>query len=110
MAKRRGQNTGFFHRMANSHRRRNNIFKLKINGVWNNEKEEFRQGIMNAYKTLLSDPEEWRASPDGLDFSRLAKSDTAKMEVPFSEEEVSATLKHLNGDKAPGLDGFTTAF
>ena len=29
---------------------------------------------------------------------------------PFFEEEVAATLKDLNGDKALGLDGYTSAF
>ena len=29
------------------------------------------------------------------------------LDAPFSEEEVFAALSDLNGDKAPGLDGFT---
>ena len=57
--------------MANSHRRRNDISRLKINRVWVIEKDEIRQGIVKAYKTLLSDLDEWRASLEGLDFSRL---------------------------------------
>ena len=28
------RNTSFFHRMANSHRRRNCLSKIKINGIW----------------------------------------------------------------------------
>ena len=64
---------------------------------------------MNAYKTLLSDPGEWRARPEGLDFSRLTKSESTRMEVQFSEE-VSVALKDLNVDKAPSPDGFTAAF
>ena len=96
--------------MTNSHRRRNDISRLKINGVWIIEKEELRQGIVNAYKTLLTDLGEWRARSEGVDFSRLTKSEVAKMEVQFSEEGVSVALKDLNGDKAPGPDGFTTAF
>ncbi|RVW78939.1 putative ribonuclease H protein [Vitis vinifera] len=32
------------------------------------------------------------------------------LEAPFSEEEVFGALSDLNGDKAPGPDGFTMAF
>ena len=28
------RNTGFFHRMANAHRRNNSLDRMKINGVW----------------------------------------------------------------------------
>ena len=96
--------------MANSRRRRNEISRLKINGVWITAKEEPRQGIVNAYKTLLSDPREWRVSPEGLVFSRLTKSEAEIMEVQFFEEKVSVALKHLNGDKALGPNCFTVAF
>ena len=30
--------------------------------------------------------------------------------MQFTEEEVFAALMDMNGDKAPGLDGFTSAF
>ena len=33
-----------------------------------------------------------------------------KLEDPFSTEEVFAALSELNGDKAPGPDGFSIAF
>ena len=32
------------------------------------------------------------------------------VEEPFTEAEIHAALLNLNGDKAPGLDGFTEAF
>ena len=81
------RNIGYFHRMANSHRRRNDISRLKINRVWVIEKDEIRQGIVKAYKTLLSDLDEWRASLEGLDFSRLNEPKAARLEVPFSRRK-----------------------
>ena len=65
---------------------------------------------MNAFKGLLSDLGTWRASPEGLDFSMLEVSAASKLEEPFTEEEVHAALLNLNGDKAPGPDGFTATF
>ena len=62
------RNTGFFHSMANSHRRGNHITMMKINDVWVTEEVEMRQGIVDAFKNLLLDTGEWRASLDGLSF------------------------------------------
>ena len=104
------RNTGFFHRMTNSHKRRNTIERIQIGGEWLEGEGEVRTGIMNAYKGLLSDPGVWRASPEGLDFSRLDDLAASKLEESFTEEEVHAALLNLKGDKAPGLDGFTAAF
>ena len=50
------RNTGFFHKMANSHRKRNNIDRIRIGGHWLNGTEELRTGTVNAFKVLLSDP------------------------------------------------------
>ena len=53
---------------------------------------------------------EWRASFEGLNFSRINELEASRLELPFLEEEVYATLYYMNGDKAPRMDGFTTAF
>ena len=46
---------GYFHRMANAHRRVNFLDRIKINGVRLSEEQEVREGIANAYQQLLSD-------------------------------------------------------
>ena len=104
------RNTGFFHKMANSHKRRNTIERIWIGGEWLEEKGEVRTGIVNAFKGLLSDLGVWRASLEGLDFSRLDDLAASKLEEPFTEEEVLAALLNLKGDKALRPDGFTVAF
>ena len=64
------KNTGFFHRMTNSHKRQNQIRKIKINGAWTIEKRALRQNIVNAFKNLLMDKGDWRANFNGLVFSK----------------------------------------
>ena len=103
------RNTVFFHRMTNSHRRGNQISKMRINEAWFTEEEELRQGVVEAFKILLSHTRKWRASLDGLSFKRISEGEDAKLELPFTEEVFTA-LNELNGDKAPGPDGFTFAF
>ena len=104
------RNTEFFHRMTNSHKRSNTIERIRIGGESLKGEGEVRSGIVNAFKGLLSDPGIWRASPEGLDFSWLDDSAASKLEEPFTEEEVDATLLNLKGDKAPGPYGFIVAF
>ena len=96
--------------MTNSHKKSNTIERIRIGGDWLEGDGEVRTGIVNAFKVLLSDPGTWRASPEGLDFSRLEVSAASKLEEPFTEAEIHAALLNLNGDKAPGPDGFTAAF
>ena len=104
------RNTGFFHKLANSHRKRNNIDRICIGDQWLTGKEEVKFCIVKAFKELLGDPGGWRASPEGLNFFRLNDLEASSLEVPFTEEEVHVALVDMNGDKAPGPDGFTTAF
>ena len=42
-------NTGFFHRMTNSHRRRNFIGKIKIDGRWVEEESEICNGVVDVF-------------------------------------------------------------
>ena len=103
------RNTGFFHRMTNSHKKGNNIVKLIINGILITKEEELKQVIVNAFKSLLLDQGEWRANPEGLNLSRIDQSEATRMELPFSEE-VYFALCEVNGDKASGSDDFMVAF
>ena len=45
-----------------------------------------------------------------MDFETLNRQDAVKLEEPFTKEEVFNALSTLNGDKAPGPDGFSMAF
>ena len=47
---------------------------------------------------------------DGLNFNLLDNKDVNWLERSFEEVEVLEALKDLNGNKAPGLDGFSIAF
>ena len=51
------RNTGFFYKMVNAHKRRNNVDKIRINGVWLSEENEIKEGVVvNAFRSLLSNP------------------------------------------------------
>ena len=104
------RNTGFFHRMASSHKRRSHISKLRINGTWISEESDLKTNIIKAFESLMSDSREWKASIKGLTFARINEGEASNLERPFTEEEVFLALSDLNGDKALGPNGFTIAF
>ena len=43
------RNIGFFHRMVNSHKRRNTINRIRIGGEWFEGEGEVRTGIVNRH-------------------------------------------------------------
>ena len=101
------RNTGFFQRMENVHRRNNSLDRIKINGVWMTEDQEW---IMNAFQQLLSKELGWRADIEGLHLQRLNFRETEVLELSFIKEKIYSTLMEMNGNKPPGPDVFIVAF
>ncbi|RVW53935.1 hypothetical protein CK203_073000 [Vitis vinifera] len=86
-------------------------WRQKSREVWLREEEqEIKRGVVRAFKDQLTDPGGWHPSMEGLDFNRIGDEDAARLEEVFSEEEVFKALSDLNGDKAPGPDGFPLRF
>ena len=105
------RNTSFFHKMVNAHRRRNNVDEIRINGVWLLEENEIKEGVVvNAFRSLLSNPGDSRPSLSGLQCETLENLDAFALKVLFTEEEVLGALLGCSGDKAPGPDDFSMAF
>ena len=82
---------------------------MRINGEWATEESVLRMDIVDAFKSLLSDPGDWRASTKGLSFSRINEVEASNLERPFTEEEVLSALFDLNGDKALQLHSASLA-
>ena len=96
--------------MTNSNRRRNCLKKIKVNGIWLSEDQEIQRGVVRAYQNLLSDPGGWHPSMNSLEFNGIGVEKAARLEEMFSMEEVYLAISELNGDKAPGPNGFPLAF
>ncbi|RVW93092.1 Transposon TX1 uncharacterized 149 kDa protein [Vitis vinifera] len=104
------RNTRFFHQMANAHRRRNQMNRVKVNGRWYNEEREIKEEVCRVYQGLLANPGGWKPRIDALMFERLEEGNVEGLEKPFTEEEVFRALSGYCGEKAPGPDGFSMAF
>ena len=100
------RNTGFFHRMVNSHRRRNTILNISINGRRLVQDTEIKEGLVDAFKNLLSALNSWRPPLPDLPFYVIGDVQAAKLEKMITKEEILAAISRLSGYKALGLDGF----
>ena len=57
--------------------------------------------MVKHFKNLLTASSKWRPSVNGFQFRQLERLQVAKLEKPFSEEEVFFALRSFDGDKAP---------
>ena len=108
--KEKDKNTSFLHKMANAHRKRNFMAKLRVDGVLLDGEDNIKEAITNAFQRILAETGEWRPSLDGLAFYYLQRVDFEVLETPFSEEEVLEALSNLCRDKASRPDSFTLVF
>uniref|UniRef100_A0A2N9I593 Reverse transcriptase domain-containing protein n=1 Tax=Fagus sylvatica TaxID=28930 RepID=A0A2N9I593_FAGSY len=103
-------NTKFFHKMANSNRRRNFMEKLEVDGTLYTLDSDIRNKAVDYYTSLYTENETWRPVVDDLPFSRIGDMDRSMLTSRFEKDEVLQVIKDLQGDKSPGPDGFTMAF
>jgi hypothetical protein len=96
--------------MANSHRRYNSIDSLMIEGNLSNNQVEISGHIVKYYQKLFEEQCQWRLRVDGLVFDQILDHEAGWLEREFEEEEVRKVVMALEGDKAPGPDGFSIAF
>ena len=96
--------------MANSHRRRNAINKIKVNNNLLIEDNAIQKGIVDTFKGLLSEPGGWSLAFPNIPMEVLVVEDAGRLEDRFSEEEVFVAILGLNGEKASGPDGFPISF
>ncbi|RVW97025.1 hypothetical protein CK203_032407 [Vitis vinifera] len=74
------------------------------------KEEEIREGIASAFHQLLSEDKGWKANIGRLRFDQISQQEAENLERFFTNDEIHAALMEMNGDKAPGPDGFTMDF
>uniref|UniRef100_A0A2N9IM54 non-specific serine/threonine protein kinase n=1 Tax=Fagus sylvatica TaxID=28930 RepID=A0A2N9IM54_FAGSY len=81
-------NTKYFHKMANSNRRRNYMHKVEVDGIVHETDKEIRDNVVSFYEELYQETENWRPSVDGLDFHSIGAAKSSHLERKFDREEV----------------------
>ena len=101
-------NTRCFYRLANSRRNANLIKRIEMDGILYEDEADVRFQLVLFYQVLYKETEAWRLTMDGLDFACIEEEERLSLEE-FSKEEVIQVLREMEGDQAPGPDGFTMA-
>ena len=102
--------TKFFRLMANSNKRYNTIDSLLINGSLSSNLVAIREHAVNYYESMFAKSMSWRPRLDDLDFESMSAGEASFFEAPFLEKEVKDVIFGMDGNKAPGPDGFSLAF
>lgn len=104
------KNNHFFHKIANMRNITNSIVNMKINGVWVSKDARIRDHIEKFYKKLYTNSFPMRPEIVGIEFAQIKEDQRSWLERPFTKEEVLASLKSMEDDKAPGSNGFPIRF
>ena len=102
--------TKFFYKMANSHRRHNHLSFLEVDGVIYEEGAKVATQVVQFYKTLYQESEEWRPFVEGLEFDQIEEAKRDWMERRFEKDEIIQVVRDMEGNKAPGPNDFSMAF
>jgi len=92
-------NTSFFHQQARFRKKKKFITKLQVDDQVLFDQEEKQEAVLDFYENLLGTAEEREYTID-LDAIGVQQHDLSTLDCPFSEEEVSATIKGMPLDKA----------
>ncbi|XP_026458710.1 uncharacterized protein LOC113359257 [Papaver somniferum] len=103
-------NTGYFHSIANSRRKRNTIVKLEIDGQECFDQGRIKIGMKNFYADLFSEKNDVAFSLDNMNFTRINEAEKEGMEKEFTEDEVFDVIKKMGANKSSGTDGFSMEF
>lgn len=92
-------NTKFFHKMANAHRRYNNIDQLCIQGETTEDASRTEGEIVEFYKNLYTEAVLWRPDYEFPNCPVLTGDERENLQRNFEEEEVFRCLKSGTADK-----------
>ncbi|KAK1305933.1 hypothetical protein QJS10_CPA10g01486 [Acorus calamus] len=103
-------NTKFFHKVANQHKRSNKIDSLWVDGRRLEQDGQIREAVVEHFSKAFARVRSWRPPWFDEDLGRLPDHSLQSLEAEFGEEEVKAAVFGAEADKAPGPDGFGLRF
>ncbi|XP_042023164.1 uncharacterized protein LOC121770513 [Salvia splendens] len=107
------RSTSFFHSLVKRNNSRNYIaFLYRRDGTITRDQEEIISEFVKFYSTLLGTKKE--PEPIKVDICRqgplVSEEDSRVMVRPITVEEIKEALFDIGNDKAPGPDGYSSAF
>ena len=94
--------------MANTHRRRNFLVRVKTENDWLTEEGEIKEAAVGHFWNLLTTSNDWRPGVDGFPFKQLGERMLVTWKSSFLRRRC-IQLEIFSEDKSLGSDGFTMA-
>jgi len=104
------RNTKNFHRIANAHKRYNNIDQLEVEGEITQDTNKIEKEVIDFYQRLYTETSRWRPTSNIPNCPVILSEEKEILQRNFEEDEVLRCLKLCAMDKAPGPEGFTMGF
>ncbi|XP_062107185.1 uncharacterized protein LOC133818358 [Humulus lupulus] len=108
------ENTKLFHTSLKVRRQQNTIYSIRDqNGNWVDNQEGVIKAFLEFYDSLLGSKTEDRTRVHKRivqEGALISQSQANWLVRDYTSEEVEAALKSIPNDKAPGLDGYNSAF
>jgi mannosylglycoprotein endo-beta-mannosidase len=108
-----GDNTKYFHLIANGKHRRKKIFQLEQDEGTIMGQENLKNYITAYYKSLFGPPSMTSCVMDESmihDIPQISAEENAILVAAFSENEVFEAISQMEKNKSPGPDGFPAEF
>jgi hypothetical protein len=108
-----GNNTKYFHLIANGKHRRKKIFQLEQDEGTIVGEENIRVYISEYYKNLFGPPVDnsfTLVESENSDIPQVSPEENSILIADFSEEEVYNAIMQMEKNKSPGPDGFPVEF
>ena len=81
-----------------------------MDGILYEDEPDVRSQVVHFYQKFYEETKVGRPTMDGLDFACIEEEERLSLEREFMKEEVIQVLREMEGDKAPGPEGFTMTF
>ncbi|GMI90398.1 hypothetical protein HRI_002709100 [Hibiscus trionum] len=104
------RNTAFFHVSASLRQKRNSISSLETEGGKIVEPKLILSAFEDHFKKQFNSSRTLPLLDLGIQLPKLSSEAVIYLEKPFEENEVWDIIKHSDGNRAPGPDGFNWNF
>lgn len=104
-------NSKFFHAQIRRRNNQNHISRIWHNDKWISRPDDIKELFSKHFEDRFNEAnrEEWLVL-GSFQLTRITQDEATHIESKFTNNDISLALHELDGDKAPGPDGFNTKY
>ncbi|XP_057793273.1 uncharacterized protein LOC131009888 [Salvia miltiorrhiza] len=104
-------NSGFFHKVINGRRLKNEISGLSVKDSWIEKPKEVKREVKAHFEAQFRERSRVRPLlPEDFVHKKIPDNTREWLDIPFTEDEIKTAVWNCEGGKSPGPDGFNFNF